>query len=260
MRKIVLALSLLATLAFAACGDDPLEKALKERNAEGNKGGGGAAATPLTATLKGKITFDGAPPAEKTIPTSSDPGCKGAKVVGQEIVVSDGGLENVILYVSGGDLAGKSFAKPTEEVTLKQEGCHYVPHALTLQVGQTLKIINEDDTAHNIHVWSEINPSFNESQASKGVETKKTFSKEEIMFPVRCDVHNWMNAYMGVFNTPLSTVSKKGGAFEMKLPAGTYEITAEHEKLGKKTMMVTVADNGTAEVNFTFKSTDKGDD
>ena len=138
-----------------------------------------------------------------------------------------------------------------------QQGCHYVPHALALQVGQTLKIINEDDTAHNIHVWSETNPSFNESQASKGVETKKTFDKEEIMFPVRCDVHNWMNAFIGVFKTPLSTVSKKGGAFEMKLPAGTYEITAEHEKLGKKTMMVTVADNGTAELNFTFKPTDK---
>jgi len=255
MRKTLLALSLLSMLALGACGGDPLEEAINKRNDEGNKGGGGgAAATPLTATLKGKISFEGAAPTPKNITTSSDPGCKGAKVVGEEIVVSDGGLENVILYVSGGDLAGKSFPKPTEEVTLKQEGCHYVPHALTVQVGQTLKIINEDDTAHNIHVWSEINPSFNESQASKGVETKKTFSKEEIMFPVRCDVHNWMNAFMGVFNTPLSTVSTKGGAFEMKLPAGTYEITAEHEKLGKKTMMVTVADNATAELNFTFKA------
>jgi hypothetical protein len=56
-----------------------------------------------------------------------------------------------------------------------------------------------------------------------------------------------------VFAHPLHTVSKQGGAYEMKLPAGTYEITAEHEKLGKQTMMVTVADNGSAELNFTFK-------
>jgi plastocyanin len=251
MRKTLLALSLLSMLALGACGGDPLEDAIAKRNAGG---GGGAAATPLTATLKGKITFEGAVPPAKTLPTSSDPGCKAAKVVDESTVVSDGGLENVILYVSGGDLAGKTFAKPTEEVLLKQEGCHYVPHALTLQVGQTLKIVNEDETAHNIHVWSEINPSFNESQPSKGVETKRQFSKEEIMFPVRCDVHNWMNAFIGVFNTPLSTVSKKGGAFEMKLPAGTYEITAEHEKWGKKTMMVTVAESGTAELNFTFKA------
>jgi plastocyanin len=253
MRKTLLALSLLSMFVWTACGGDPLEKARKERGG----GGGGAAATALSATVKGKITFDGAAPAVKPITTSSDPGCKNSKVVGEEIVVSDGGLENVILYVSGGDLAGKTFAKPTEEVTLAQEGCHYVPHALTIQVGQTLKIINQDETAHNIHVWSEINPSFNESQASKGVETKKTFTKEEVMFPVRCDVHNWMNAFIGVFNTPLSTVSKKGGAFELKLPAGTYEITAEHEKLGKKTQMVTVAENGSADLNFTFKATDK---
>jgi plastocyanin len=61
-------------------------------------------------------------------------------------------------------------------------------------VGQPLKIVNSDETAHNIHAWAEVNKPFNESQSSKGVETTKTFDKEEVLLPVRCDVHNWMNA------------------------------------------------------------------
>ena len=38
-----------------------------------------------------------------------------------------------------------------------------------------------------------------------------------------------------------------------QIPVGTYEVTAMHEKLGKQTAMVTVADNGSADLNFTFK-------
>ena len=140
---------------------------------------------------------------------------------------------------------------------LDQQGCHYIPHALTIMVGQKLKIVNNDETAHNIHAWAEVNTPFNESQSAKGVVTQKTFAKEEVLLPVRCDVHNWMNAFIGVFSHPLATVSKKGGAFELKLPAGTYEITAQHEKFGKKTKMVTVAENGSADLNFSFKADDK---
>lgn len=251
MRKTLLAISLLSLLSYAGCGgggDDPFK---------GGDGGGAATgpSVPLTATVKGKIAFEGTAPAPKKISTSSDPGCKNPDLVSEEYVVSDGGLENVILYVSGG-LEGKSFPTSKEVVTLNQMGCHYIPHALTLQTGQPLKIVNSDDTAHNIHAWAEVNTPFNESQASKGVETVKMFDKPEMLLPVRCDVHNWMNAFIGVFDHPLHTVSKAGGAYELKLPAGTYEITAEHEKLGSQKQMVTVTDGGTADLNFTFKMAD----
>ena len=96
------------------------------------------------ATIKGKVSFEGTPPVQKNIPTTSDPGCKNPDLKEESFVVSDGGLENVILYVSGGDIQGKTFPTNTNEVLLDQEGCHYKPHALTLQVNQPLKIRNSD--------------------------------------------------------------------------------------------------------------------
>jgi plastocyanin len=190
----------------------------------------------------------------KPISTSSDPGCKNNDLKSEDTVVSDGGLENVIIYISGGDIDGKTFPVSQEVKTLDQKGCHYIPHALTIQVGQPLKIVNSDDTAHNIHAWAMVNMPFNESQSSKGVETTKKFDKEEVLLPVRCDVHNWMNSFIGVFKHPFHTVSGKGGAYEIKLPAGTYEITAEHEKLGSQKAMITVAADGSVDQNFTFKA------
>jgi plastocyanin len=248
MRKTLLAVSLLSLLMFAACGGSDKEFEEQLRKAAGGGGGTGPA---LTATLKGKITFDGPPPVLKPITTSSDPGCKNPNLPPETIVVSDGGLENVMVYVSGGNT--NTFPVPAEPVTLNQEGCHYIPHVFTLQVGQKLKIVNSDETAHNVHAWPEINKGFNVSQSSKGVSHEFSFDKEEVLLPVRCDVHNWMNAFIGVFTHPLAAVSKKGGAYEFKLPPGTYTITAQHETLGKQDMMVTVAEGGTAELNFTFK-------
>jgi plastocyanin len=252
MRKSLLTLCLLSLLAIAACGKEKDPFAFDP--GAGGAAGGGANAVTLNATVKGKIVFDGAAPMPKPISTSSDPGCKNNSLVAEDTVVSDGGLENVIIYVSGGDIQGKTFPASTEVKTLNQEGCHYIPHALSIQVGQPLKIVNSDDTAHNIHAWAMVNTPFNESQSSKGVETTKHFDKEEVLLPVKCDVHNWMNAFIGVFKHPFHTVSGKGGAYELKLTAGTYEITAEHEKLGTQKAMITVAADGSVEQNFTFKA------
>jgi hypothetical protein len=122
---------------------------------------------------------------------------------------------------------------------------------------QPLKILNSDPTAHNVHTYPNNNEVINLSQITQGASTVKTFTKEEIVMPVQCDVHNWMRAFIGVFTHPYHSVSKAGGAYEFKVPAGDFEVTAIHEKYGKKTMMVTVADGATAELNFTFSPTDK---
>jgi plastocyanin len=257
MRKIMLLLTLLSLAAFTACGGGDSGIPPLPAAPAGATGGGGNE-IPLNSTVKGKITWEGAAPVAKKIQTTADPGCKNTDLVSEETVVSDGGLENVILYVSGGDIAGKKFAARRETVELDQLGCHYVPHALTVQIGQELLIKNSDDTAHNVHAWSEANPPFNEAQAHKGDEKRVKFEKEEMHFPIRCDVHNWMNAFVGVFNHPLHTVSKKGGAFELKMAAGTYEITAIHEKWGEQKKMVEVTDGGSVDLNFTFKGDGKG--
>jgi plastocyanin len=252
MRKTMLSLALLSLLAFTACGGGDTGIPTLPPKPEGGVVGGSS--TPLTSKVKGKIAWEGPAPTPKPIQTTADPGCKNSSLVSEEYVVSDGGLENVIIYVSS-DLSGKSFPPKRETVELDQMGCHYIPHALTLQTGQKLIIKNSDETAHNVHAWPNINMSFNESQARKGEMKEVTFDKEEIKFPIRCDVHNWMNAYVGVFKHPLHTVSKKGGAFELDMPAGTYEITAIHEndKIPPQKKMVEIADGATVDLNFSFK-------
>ena len=84
---------------------------------------------------------------------------------------------------------------------------------------------------------------------------EQTFPREEIMIPVKCNVHPWMKSYIGVVEHPFFAVSKEDGTFEIKgLPPGDYTIEAWHEKLGTSTQKVTVGPKETKSVDFTFKA------
>jgi plastocyanin len=217
---------------------------------------GGAAAPAGNGTIAGKVSFEGTvPPAEK-IKLSADPKCVEMHKEGMEkqpIKVKDGGLADVYVYVKSG-LPPGNYPPPAEPAVIDQKGCNYTPHIVTMQVGQALKIKNDDDTLHNIHPRPTVNAEFNIGQPRKGMESTKTFDKKEVMFPVGCDVHPWMRAYISVLDNPFYAVTKEDGTFEIKgLPPGDYEIEAYHEKLKTQTQKVSVKAGEPAKVDFNFK-------
>ena len=98
-----------------------------------------------------------------------------------------------------------------------------------------------------------MNAEFNTGQPIQGMSMERTFDEVEVMVPFKCDVHGWMNAYVGVLAHPYFTTTGPDGAFDIgNLPAGSYVIEAWHEMLGVQTQNVTVGDGATAEVSFTF--------
>ena len=98
------------------------------------------------------------------------------------------------------------------------------------------------------------NREFNAGRRCKGLKHTHVFSTREVMVPFKCDVHNWMNACVGVLDHPFYAVSGADGAFDLKgLPPGTYTIEAWHEKLGTQTQTVTIGAKETKDVAFTFK-------
>jgi len=260
-NRVLFACSSILVLALAAsCGGGGNSTTNLPPAEGGGAAGGGAAAPAATATVTGKIAFEGTAPANEKIQMSADPYCQmqNPNAVTELVKVSDGGLENVIVFVKNAPAA--AYPTPADPVMIDQKSCHYTPHVFTMQTNQPLKVKNSDATLHNIHAWAEKNTPFNIGQPVQNMETTKTFTTEEVPLPIRCDVHKWMGAFVGVFTHPYHTVSKGGGAYELKLPAGNYEIVAWHEMYGQQTQMVTVAENGKADLNFTFKADAKASD
>jgi len=252
-----LAVLALIGLSCAACGgakEEAPPPAPAATTAAPSAPAGGAAAGG--ASVAGKISFEGTPPAPEKIKTSADPKCQALHPTGlerQTVDTSGGGLKDVFVYVKSG-LSG-SYPAPTEPVLLDQHGCMYSPHIVAVQAGQPLKIRNSDDTLHNIHPRPAVNQEFNIGQPRQGMESTKSFDKPEVMIPVGCDVHPWMRAYIGVLNHPFYAVTKADGTYEIKgLPPGEYEVEAWHEKLKNQTQKITVKDGEKTKADFAYKS------
>ena len=210
-----------------------------------------------TGTLAGRILFEGSAPSNPTTGVGSDPVCARQHPGGitfETVAVNNGGLDNVFVYVKDG-LGNYYFEAPAAPVKLDQQGCRYVPHVLGAQIGQPIEIANSDDTLHNVNAQASVNRGFNLPQPIKGMRTTKTFTAREVMVRFKCDVHPWMNAYLGVLEHPYYAISANGGGFELKgLPPGTYTVEAWHEKLGAQTQSVTIGEKESKTLNFTFKS------
>jgi plastocyanin len=210
---------------------------------------------PNTASaITGIVTLQGTPPPNPRINMGSDPYCMKLGAAPTPVfVVSDGGLENVFVYVKDG-LGTMKFPVPSTSVVLDQKGCTYTPRVLGIQVGQSLDIVNSDETLHNVHALPMANREFNRGQPLQGMKFTTTFTAPEVMLPFKCDVHKWMTAWVGVVEHPFYAVSGTAGAFALAgLPPGTYTIEAWHEKLGAQTQQVTIGPKESKKISFVFK-------
>src|SRR5262245_47283312 len=148
------------------------------------------------STITGTVVFSGTAPALRPLDMSAEAVCHkkhGNKPGPNEALVLGTGntMGNIMVWVSKGLPAGKTWPAPKTAMTLDQDGCQYKPHVTGIMVGQTYRILNSDGILHNIHTLPKINPQFNRGQPATVKEMTTSFPKPENMFQVKCDVHPW---------------------------------------------------------------------
>ena len=226
----------------------------------GRPGSAAAAQAAGRGTIKGHIRLMGEPPGNTIIRMGMDPLCarKNARIrVVQETVVAsaDGSLANVFVKLQG------SFPQtpvPTTPVSIDQRGCIYGPRVVGARVGQMLQVRNSDQLFHNVHGMSARDNGFNISEPKAGMVQQFRLKDEEIMLRLKCDVHSWMVAYVGVVSHPYFAVTHDAGTFEIdNVPAGTYTIQAWHERYGALMQTVRVRTGAPATVDFTYTDAEK---
>lgn len=243
---VLLSLSLCG-LVMISCGPE------KEKNKSRNGKTEGRSRTPYKSnndegTVSGKVTYNGQPPTPRKLDMGAEPQCasKEPGAVSDDIVVKDGKVVNAFVYLKGGPADRYSYEIREGEKTLDQSGCRYHPHVLGIQVNQTLKISNSDAVNHNIHPTPTTNQEWNESQAPGSPVKEKTFDRPETLIPVKCNIHPWMKAWVGVMAHPFYAVTAEDGTYSLKgVPPGDYTLVVHHETFGEKTFQINVPAKGT---------------
>src|SRR6266851_5291005 len=218
------------------------------------------AAPPSGGGVTGTIKLDGVAPHQKPIDMSKEPSCaaihKDHPITTEGVVASpDGGLANVVVYISEGWSGGAT--PPAAEPEFTQKGCQYLPHVLGLGVDQHFKVVNSDQTSHNIHPMPAPggqNHEWNKSQPPSAQPIDASWPAQEVAIHVKCNIHPWMSGYMVVVKGPYGVSDDKGSYKIENLPPGNYTLTAWQETYGTQTQKITVAAGKPATANFTFKA------
>lgn len=200
-------------------------------------------------SISGTVKFKGTAPAPKQLEATKDVQvCGKHKIMDETLEVgADGGLKNAVVSITN-ITKGKAMDKTSP--VLDQVGCQYVPHVMAFPAGAELQIQNSDGILHNIHTYSEKNPSINRAQPKFKKVIKETFAKPEII-KVTCDAHNWMHGWFFVAENPYYAITDASGAFKLTdVPAGDYELKVWHEAAGESTQKVTVGAGADAPANF----------
>ena len=177
------------------------------------------------------------------------------KALDESVVVNPNGtLANVFIYIKSG-LEGKTFEMPATPVTIDQRGCWFHPRVMGIQTGQTLEITNSDPVTHNVHPLAQVNREWNHSQGPGELHWPGSSLRHEVMIRVKCNIHSWMRAFIGVVDHPYFAVSGSDGTFrDTECAAGRLrESKPGTRRLGTQEQKISVPPSGKIEINFTFK-------
>ena len=212
------------------------------------------ATSSARGAVHGQVRVSGAVPANDVIRMNADPMCvkasRGSHVTDEAVVAAaDGSLANVFVELVGNF---PDTPVPSEPVSIEQHGCVYSPRVVGLRAGQALQVRNGDDGLHNVHGISTDRDGFNVSQPMGGM--LNTFHPRDAgILRLKCDVHTWMVAFVGVVNHPYFAVTTADGTFTLRdVPEGTYQVRAWHEQFGTITSKVRVDAARPADVEMTY--------
>jgi len=227
----------------------------------------GAVLAVCAGDVQGKAVLRGTPPPEKVVDLSGFDEVRRAypELVGRlrtrhYRVSADGGLANVFVYVKRG-LEGRSFPISINTPLLDQTQAGFYPYVLGVRTNQTFLIRNSEPYLDTVHALPKVNREFNIAQPARGMVSAQQFEKPEVLIRLKCEVHPWEFAFIGVVEHPFFAVTEEDGQYRLPrgLPAGKYVLEAVHPKAGRQTREVEVAEGQNQSVNFTFEAQARGE-
>jgi len=260
VRALTLTLLCLAALGLAACGDKSAGgKKVTKQKASGSITLGTVTASegvPETApgVVRGRVVFEGKAPEMQPLREIKKECLEAGHgpPVDDRVVIANGALAGVVLTIQRAPEAPALAETPVAHVD--QSSCVFVPRISVVRAGTEVYFTNSDTLSHNVRLESSINPPVNQTIGSSGEPMIVRLDEAET-FPVKCDIHPWMKAWVTVVDHPWFATSGADGTFELPpLPPGTYGVSAWHEIFGTLQLRkLEVPPGGFVEIAVTFK-------
>jgi len=211
----------------------------------------------VAETLSGAVEFTGTPPVMAKLNREADAFCAKKPMNDESVIVKDKKLVNVWVRVVKGAPDSKA-PEGAPEVVVDQVDCTYRPRVQTALVGQKVVAKNGDPILHNVHTYLGAATVFNKGMPNSEAKPVVHVANKDGLIRWKCDVHDWMRAWVGVNKNPYQAVTGPDGTFKIDgIPPGAYTLEAWHERYGTKTMEVKVDAGQAATATFKYDGSEK---
>ena len=278
----------LATFALACCGlglvagcggGASAKPEIVYKSSGSDQAGGNGSAVPVaaidgTGTFTGTVQLTGtAPPpdvivAKGTAKRDGEVCAATVAIVDQSLEIGESnGIANIFIFLDKAPPGAQVPAVPTEPAVFDQKGCVFIPHAMVTRTNQQVLVKSGDAIGHNTHTFPKRSRVFNQliqANDRKGFKLKYNRAERE-PFPVKCDMHSWMQAYHLAIDHPWGTTTNAKGEFKIEgVPATSLTFRVWHERAGGKggflerALKITVKKDETVTQDLKFALSDFG--
>lgn len=201
---------------------------------------GDPAPQPQTGRLQGRVAI--------TVPVSKAPpsAAYGTRRIEKGPAETVSELTNVVVFVQ--DAPRPQNLQPTR-ARIVQENETFVPRVVAITRGSTVDFPNADPFFHDVFSLSRAG-TFDLGSYPRGQTRSQQFRRTGLI-KVYCHIHSHMSASIMVFDHPFFTIPRPDGAFTIdEVPAGTYKVSAWHERIGESIQSVRIETGRPSEVEF----------
>lgn len=199
---------------------------------------GGNSPAAGAGTLRGQIVFGGAKiPEQAKLTINKDQDFCNSKgpIFDEKWVINptNKGIRWAVVFLKPAEGEKLTVPEALKQATLldvvfEQTTCRFDPHVLALRAGQKLISRNSTPVLFSLAVKGFENDF--SRQVAAGKSETFTLRPERTALNIKCDIHNWMNGFIWVFDHPYFAVTDGDGKFEIKnAPTGPVNLVVWHE-------------------------------
>ena len=156
-------------------------------------------------------------------------------------------LGNAVIYLDLPATMRPKIESTTDRIALQSRA--FSPHIRIVPQGSKVDFPNQDPFSHNVFSKATQGP-FDTDVFGRG-KTKSAVFKQSGVYPLYCNVHPRMTAFVIAVNTPYFAQAGADGRFAIgNVPPGTYTIHVWHERAAEQTATLAVGNAGVGGLKY----------